>query len=70
MEYPLKIPASGICHILSTPESQLSSIDLAIKRLLQSMYSASELEALKEHACLTTTLGPIDVGTVSKPRRL
>ena len=72
MEYPLKIPAKELCRILTAPDDKLSLIDDAVKRLLQSMYSRAELKALEEHACLTETLGPVDIGAVSPrpPRRL
>lgn len=70
MTYPLDICAKDLCKLLSSELSELSTMELAIRKLLSSLYSREELEALRESACLTNFVGHIQVASVSKPSGL
>ena len=48
----LNIPSAELCRLLSLSKSELTILENAIRDLIESMYSADEIEIMRQRACL------------------
>ena len=66
----IQISASELCRILSANETSLNIIELAIRKALEKVYSSSELDALREQACLSDAIAQYEINRKGQARRL
>ena len=68
MEYPLQIAAGELCRLLSAAQHELTVMEQAIRNLIETVYEADHLAALRERACLIAGAEEINVLIAKSPR--